>query len=178
MKKNILVFAIICITVISSGCVGGNMLRDRDTERMKRNAEQIINAINAKDTEILKNMFSVTALSEATNLDEQIDTLFLYIDGTLNVKYDNYGGSITGSHNKDGKPMQTIYKGFYSTDNGKQYMICFLGYHGYENPDDDGIYMIKAVEGKYEKALNISMYSDVYAGIYVPTKEEIDSITK
>lgn len=155
----------------------GVAIKDTDTQKMKETAKQIVTLINDENKNGLKQLFSSTALSCATDIDLQITQLFDYVEGTINLVYDDYSATIDGSYNHSEKQTKTVFKGIYTSDNGKQYYICFIGYYSNsENSDEDGLYMIKVVDMLYKDKLNVSIYSDIYPGIYTPSKEEIDSI--
>lgn len=71
-----------------------------------KNAEKILNLINAKDHNALKNLFSQTVINEG-NIDKQIDVLFDYVDGAFvdyeenspgGSKYNSYGETIELSY--------------------------------------------------------------------------------
>lgn len=174
MKKIISLILCLCIIFMFNAC--GNMVKDNDTPHMKQTAKQIIRVINNKDKETLKQMFSENAISESGDIDSQITKLFDYVGGILNCDYDDYSASIDGSYNQADNQTKTVFKGTYSSDNGRQYYICFIEYSHSPDAKDDGIYMIKAVDMAYRTELNVSIYSNIYAGIYVPTQEELSKI--
>lgn len=125
--KRVFAFILAFICIFLSGCTANNFNQDTKAETevvtvkehkirkflnhsywyANKNAEKILNLINAKDRNALKELFSQTVINEG-NIDKQIDVLFDYVDGAFvdyeenppgGSEYNSYGEAIELSYN-------------------------------------------------------------------------------
>ena len=88
MKRNIYRMAIILILVIN---IGGCMSKERqllkwfksEQEISDERVKKIIETLEKRDVEKLKDMFSEKAILEVDNLDEQLESLIEFYSGYL-----------------------------------------------------------------------------------------------
>lgn len=136
---------------------------------------EIIDALNSKDSEALKSVFSTNALKEAKDIDNGIEYLMDFYKGEIidkEVALDNEGA------NDYGKKTNTLRCLYTVTTNEDVYLVFFIDeLVDTENPDNEGIYMLQII-----KEADRSKYFDwgdktKCAGIYQPTENTSESLT-
>lgn len=88
MMKQILVFLLIASMLFLCSCSLGEsrvqmLNKDNDEGKADARLEQIIEAIQSKDKDSLKTVFSKQALNEAEDLDGRMDYLFNFVQGNI-----------------------------------------------------------------------------------------------
>ena len=86
MKRYCIAFLFLTSITLLCSCVGGfarMRLFDDSNIIAGDRMNQIFLCIKNRDHETLKSMFSAQALSKATEIDEKIDNLFLYVHGHI-----------------------------------------------------------------------------------------------
>ena len=96
MKKiSVFLFAFILVLFSSSCSLRGPHLMERlfdtDTEVANRNFEQVIKAVQNRDTDSLKTLFSKNAVESSENFEKDAIALFDFFQGEM-VSYDDWGG--------------------------------------------------------------------------------------
>jgi hypothetical protein len=101
MKKSSLfgVIIVLTITLLLSSCSLGGLnlwsgFNDNDQEIAKTRMDYLLEALDNKDKDGLKAMFSKNAIDQVENFDQSITDLFDYYEGDF-VSYDNWGGPVT-----------------------------------------------------------------------------------
>lgn len=133
--------------------------------------QQIINALDNKESEKLKNLFSSNALKEAGDIDKEIEYLMKFYKGKMISK----DGAITGSDsNNYGKKTSELVCNYEIETDMDNYVIYYIDVLvDTEHPNNVGLYMleIKKLENKNDKKLEWG--GEVrQPGIYIPSKIE------
>lgn len=175
---------IIAITGVILGMVGCNFPGRRKTKDTGGMADkrllQIVDCLEQKDGDALKNLFSVNALEEATDIDTGIDYLMQFYRGTMindhEINQSEVGERTSGHRGRDGE-TEEIKARYIVTTEIDSYFIFFVDKTvDTYNPDEVGLYMIQifkandSLEGLFDWAHEIR-----YAGIYVPDGVETPS---
>lgn len=179
MRKLILNLTLVFLVLLLSSCAlngktpntentdstGGSrtdMLNKEDEGKIAiARLEQIIEAINNQDKNMIKEMFSEQAQSEAKDLDGGIDYLFTLIEGNIE-SWEKIGGSVDESTNEGHTTTKFRYRFNVYTDK-EQYSFSILEYtKDADNPKNIGLYCLKVINAKDEEPV----FSD--AGIYRP----------
>ena len=106
---------------------------------------QLLQAVDQKDHEAIKGMFSKEALEKIEDIDEKID-LFIETFPTWERKYDpSFAGM--GKHANRGTITRWVKPTFDFESEGRQYVLKFIYYtDADENPDQLGLSMIQIYE--------------------------------
>ena len=128
-----------------------NRINKEDEGKIATNRlEQIIEAINIRDKDIIKEMFSEQAISEAEDLDGGVNYLFTLIDEKI-LSWDKIGGSVDESIDEGRTTTMYWYRFNINTEN-EQYLISISEYtKDDENPKNIGLYSIKVINVEDEE---------------------------
>ncbi|MBD5537454.1 MAG: DUF5104 domain-containing protein [Lachnospiraceae bacterium] len=119
--------------------------KDPDDKECLRVLVRLLQAVEQKDRETIKGMFSKEALDNIDDIDEKID-LFIETFPTWECKYDpSFGGM--GKHANRGTITKWIKPTFNFESEGRQYVLKFIYFtEADENPDQLGLSMIQIYE--------------------------------
>ena len=119
--------------------------RDPDDKECLRVLVRLLQAVDQKDRETIKGMFSKEASDHIDDIDEKID-LFIETFPTWECKYDpSFGGM--GKHANRGTITKWIKPTFDFESEGRQYVLKFIYFtRADENPDQLGLSMIQIFE--------------------------------
>lgn len=119
--------------------------RDPDDKECLRVLVRLLQAVDQKDRETIKGMFSKEALENIDDIDEKID-LFIETFPTWECKYDpSFGGM--GKHANRGTITKWIKPTFDFESEGREYVLKFIYFtKADENPDQLGLSMIQIFE--------------------------------
>ena len=132
MKKIFLIiFLGVIMTFLSSCSIAGTLLGGKGAffkdYRAIANAtfEELIKAIESKDKETLKSLFSENAISEAEDFDAAADDLFNYFQGKM-TSYDDHGGAVAGTGlRSQGKEWYSIGPSYIVYTDKQEYHLGF-----------------------------------------------------
>lgn len=162
-----LVASLFVVILLCTSCsLGGiEMKKLSDEKIIADRSEQIIEAIQNKDREKMKSMFSKQALSETEDIDGGIDYLFSLVQGDI-VSWESEAPSSDGSIDH-GKVVKMIRGGFDVITTEGVYLFFLLEYsEDDKNPDNVGLYTLWAIkEGEGQFA---SWQAMKIPGIYIP----------
>lgn len=130
--------------------------KDPDDQECLRVLVRLLQAVDQKDRETIKGMFSKEALDNINDLDEKIN-LFIETFPTWECKYDpSFGGM--GKHANRGTITKWIKPTFDFESEGRQYVLKFIYFtKADENPDQLGLY--NGFEGSKTTVLNYAFWS-------------------
>jgi hypothetical protein len=132
--------------------------------------EQILDAISNKEKDTMKTMFSKQVLSEASDFDENLETLFNYVQGDIKSwkstgaytfpEEKNADG--TGNHKKEAEATYT----FTTTEQG--YHVAVYEYViDTANKDNVGVYSFCIISDKDYKDSEFIYWGNAEAGINI-----------
>lgn len=127
----------------------------------EKRCADIVSALEKKDKEAIKSMFSKRALEEIDNIDEDITYAISYYKGELK----SLDGTISTDENLNRKNKKITIKADYTiTTDVETYSLFFVEKSNTENEDENGVYLFQfAKESEAEKVQGY-----LNAGIYVP----------
>ena len=144
------------------------MLYNDDSTVAAKRFEQILTAIESKDKDSLKAMFSEQALGESKTIDEDIDYLFSFFQGDV-VSCEQEGGPITSLRIDYGSKTKEMKSWFVIKTTAQKYLAFILDYT--ENtvyPENEGIYALRIIKAENE-ATEFGYWQDMnIPGIYHP----------
>ena len=175
--KRLIIF--ITIIAFSLGLISCNsarsMVNDRlnelnvggDEEIADKNFQKIIEALENKDKEVLKKMFSTQALKDADDIDGGIDYIMDFYKGKMKSKECGIGRQDLTNHGNKKSKLNCVY--IVTTDEDT-YRVFFIDQVvDNQNPDNIGIYMIQVIkESDKEKEFDGGGEKTRCAGIYRP----------
>lgn len=129
--------------------------------------EKIISAIQEKNTEDLKSLFSPNALKETNDFDGGAEYLFGFFQGDI-ISMDE--ASISSGSNHNGEKLRKIkYMNTVTTRKGK-YVVFYINIlEDTDDTDNVGLYMLQIIkEADMEKEFDWGNKTKC-AGIYCPT---------
>jgi len=148
-KIGITILSVILAFVIA-GCapaeVVSPLLRDSNDIAFEV-FEKVILAIEEKDKEGLKNLFSKQAIADSDNLDEEINSLFEFYKGKMNSNY-AWGEVGTGEKDENGR-WKWIQPSYDIETTEEEYKILFKYYlFDTSNEDNVGIYSLYIIKAE------------------------------
>ena len=142
-------------------------------KKTDENFETIVSAIQTKDAETVKSLFSQNALSQVDDFDAQFEKMIEFL-GEF-VSWENDVASYTHTHNSYGeKTIKVVVDTEITTDKGK-FDILVLDYPvDTIEKENQGVYMIYVASVEYD---GIEKWKSVEkAGIYIPEIDGTDDI--
>ena len=153
MKKAILVWSLICSMFLFSSCsfLGHNsrlkMLMGEEQMEHDR-AEQIVSVIQQRDQAALRALFSEKVLNDTPALDDDIRTLFDFIQGDI-LSWKREGSS-SEQHIEYGKRTLLLLFEIYIHTDQDDYCLFVFDYHvDTIQPENEGVYQIEASKQSY-----------------------------
>lgn len=153
MNKKILGFLFISSMLFLSACsLGGSrtqmLNKDNDEGKADARLEQIIKAINSRDKNFLKNMFSKQAQNEAVDLDGQMDYLLSFVQGNIESWETIVHGAAAESINS-GSRIKKSSSWYYVNTDTQKYLLFFLECTVDTNhPENVGVYMLQVIKAE------------------------------
>jgi len=167
-KKINFILLIISILFLNSCAFLGGRLYDDTGKKADARLKEIIEIINNRDKEALKNIFSEKALDEAIDLDEQIDYLFDFINGEIISWESIVRGAGTNSINR-GERVKTSSSRYYINTNSQKYFIYFREYLiNTKEPKSVGVYLLQIIEAENKEERYNGDPKNEWFGIYKP----------
>lgn len=183
IKKLILVIIVITssFNLVSCGSVRDKMINSRlnelneSTKIKDKRSRQVFEVLKNKDKEGLKNLFSVSALKEAENIDENIDYVMNLLEGEI-TSVDGGEGPSSESSSGGVHVAEETYDYTITTDKGNY--LLFLLYISADsfNKENEGLYMLQLI--KEEDSEIECDYGQVIRcpGVYVPPSSKYTDI--
>ena len=141
--KVILLFFLLCISI--EGCKSQMSWRERlmkefgsEDEIADQMMEDIVAALDARDADALRALFSEVALEEATDIDQQISDLLMFYEG----KVESFKGLNSSSNDiEHGKNVKKQIIGHYKLTTDKETYRVMYDYNviDKENPNEVGL---------------------------------------
>lgn len=159
------IMAFACILSSCSVLKPGRYSRD-DKKISELRFQEIIDALDKKDSEELKKMFSPQVLKEANDIDQGIQYLMDFYKGKIQSEKGAYQVYDTNSHGVKTSEL----KGFYRvTTDEDSYIVFFIDQIvDTKNPDNVGLYMLQIIkESDREKEFDWGNKTKC-AGVYLP----------
>jgi predicted small lipoprotein YifL len=174
MKKLLTILGVILIMLSLAGCLSGlNAYPGDDKVKPDEMAQRIVDALDAKDKEALKAVFSEKALSEADDLDEGIAYIFDQYKG-FSAEITTPGNTVVSHFGLPERTKVFYAKYFVTTDQG-EYVLCFT-YWAIEDTDSTmvGVNDMRLLTSEEWEHLGSSIYgkSPDPIGIYHPGWDE------
>lgn len=136
-----------------------------EPEQSDARTEQIIAALQAKDREALKSLFSKKALDEVNDFENDVDYLFELLQG--NVESWTKDGWASDESMTHGKRSLMIRFSFDVKTEKDVYHFFVVDYNTDTiNPDNQGVYMLELIKFTDEKDLE-SWQDRMRAGVYI-----------
>ena len=171
IKKLLFFTTVIVLSLSITGCGSfRSELFARDDKKIADTRfQEITEALENKDKEALKKLFSPNALKEAKEIDGSID----YIMNFYKEKLKSMKGTQSGSGSNDHGKKTSELNGFYrvTTDNDK-YIIFFVD--NIKDTENVGLYMLQIIkESDREKYFDGGGDKTRCAGIFIPSDNNV-----
>jgi len=132
--------------------------------------EEIIDALNSKDSESLKGVFSTNALKEATDIDSGIEYLMGFYKGEIIDKEVAIENDALNNYGKKTITLRCLYT---VTTNEDVYLVFFIDeLVDTENPDNEGVYMLQIIKEADRSKYFDWGYETKCTGIYLPPEAD------
>lgn len=154
MKIVSVIISAIAFLFSLSGCSGyphSSWLEDDSLDKLaEKRCEDIVAALENKDSSAIKAMFSEQALEEIENIDASIMQAINYYDGNLI----SLSGTTSTEENISGRNKRTTIKADYTVEtNDGTYILFFVEKLNSENAEEEGLYLFQlAKESDVEKS--------------------------
>jgi hypothetical protein len=142
------------------------MIFDDSDRKADKRIEQILEIIKDNDGEALKLLFSKQSLSEAKDIDGQIDYLFDFFQGDIE-SWERTGFSSETSKNYGKESIKLISSYTVVTDKDKYSFIIRDYTKDTIKPDNTGLYALCVIKADEEEAY-YNNGQEMEAGIYKP----------
>lgn len=177
IKRVIIFITIMALSLSLLSCNSdSSMLRDRtaelnasnDNEIADAHFQNIIGALENKDKERLKKMFSSNALEEAKDIDGGIDYIMGFYKGKMKSS-DDGGGPVASDLKDNGEKKSELDCMYIVTTDEDTYIVFFIEQKvDTKNPDNVGLYMLQIIkesdqDKEFDWGTNIKC-----AGVYRP----------
>ena len=181
MQKKIIMLLLITTMCFLNACsIGGvGVFFESDETKAAKRLEKIIESINNKDEELLKGLFSQKALDDTTDFDENMLSLFEFIEGEI-ISWEKSNGLSAFDSIENGKKTKLVNSFYYVTTTKEQRYFFLIDDYQIDtiNPDNAGLYLLLAVKEEDEKKIWSGANKIIYdgdvqlspAGICVPLK--------
>ena len=159
IKKLTLILTVIIssFNLVSCGSTKDKMINSRLNElnesskiRDKRSRE-VFEVLKSKDKEALKEMFSVSALKVAKDIDKGIDYVMDFFDGEI-ISVDGGPGRSAESNNSGVSVAEDTYQYTITTDKGIYEVFLIYISKDTFNPENEGLYMLQIIDGNNVKS--------------------------
>ena len=170
LGKIALFTSIIVLVSLGCGCSRGivreprGVREERNTQEIaKENLEKVIAAINDRDSEALKNLFSKNVQDEAELLDEGIDYIFSTLpNGITSVEEDH--GAAYEEHVRGNSKEVTLRKNYLLNADGDEYRFMIKSCtRNDREPDEEAVQGILLFPADKEIDFKFN-----FRGIYIP----------
>ncbi len=143
------------------------MLYNDDSTVAAKRFEQILTAIESKDKDSLKAMFSKQVLEESTNIDKDIDYLFNFFQGDI-VSWEK--ASLSSHENRNyGEKEKEIWSSFYVDTTEQKYLAFIIEYaEDTTYPENVGVYTLRIIKAEDEETHSGYWQDMKIPGIYHP----------
>jgi len=180
--KSLLLLMILVVFALISCSIGGSrteMINNSNIEKdMEARLEKIVEAINRKDKEALEAVFSKKSRSDSNDIVESINSLFDFIQGTINTRERASGSTVFESNDYGHQIIEVSSYYFVNTDIQKYFFLLRDYPVDTDNPDNVGVYTLLVVRADEEEKIwdgdNKIIYDGdtklSHAGIYLPLK--------
>ena len=161
MKKIIVLSIILLCAFVMGGCMSrGERLAyawKSDQEQSDEIMENIVKALEDKDSSALLRQFSKRTQKEQEDLEQQIEELMEYYQGE---RKEFKGLAATNEHNNRGKLIEKSFLGNYKlTTDQKTYRVCYKFQLADENKENVGLTALEFVtEETYQKGVEAQGY--------------------
>lgn len=165
MKIVSVIISAIAFLFSLSGCSGyphSSWLEDDSLDKIaEKRCEDIVAALENKDSSAIKAMFSQKAIEEAEDLDDEIEYIIEHYEGSLK----SFKGTTSTEENINGKSKKTTVKADYTVITDKQtYVLFFVEVSNTDDETENGIYRLWLSKESEKDAY----YGHFDAGIYIP----------
>ena len=143
MKIVSVIISAIAFLFSLSGCSGyphSSWLEDDSLDKIaEKRCEDIVAALENKDSSAIKAMFSQKAIEEAEDLDDEIEYIIEHYEGSLK----SFKGTTSTEENINGKSKKTTVKADYTVITDKQtYVLFFVEVSNTDDETENGIYRL------------------------------------
>ena len=150
MRYLIIILLLVVSLAFFSSCKLGlrAIMFDDGGVKADRRMEQIISAINDKDSEAVRSLFSKKTLDEADDIESEIHSLFDYLHGDIDSwERDGLSG---GNTRRDGKITNINRFSIIVNTDKEIYKIYVIDYSiDTINPENEGVYMLEVYKSSY-----------------------------
>lgn len=154
MRRTQILIYMLIIAISLSSC--GNIFTnvddsfDNDQKNAEATIKKIVHAINKKDKELMKDLFSKKAMSESSEISNQIDELFNHVQGEI-VEWDDGGGPEISEDYEYGLVSKEYILGVDIKTTEKNYTILVIeNVIDEEDSDNVGIYSLQIIDKEDE----------------------------
>ena len=140
MKKATIIFIILLVLIIMSGCVDSNMFGlkiQNDEEVANVQMETFLRALEKRNTEEIASLFSSNTLKDVDDIQSAIDSLYSYYKGNY-LSYDNWDATNTSTIREGSLFVKEIYGTYDVVTDAAVYRFAFL-YVSHDSSSADNI---------------------------------------
>jgi hypothetical protein len=152
--------------------------KDNSDEIAKARLEEVINALESRDKDALKAVFSKNALDSANDFDISVDDLFDFFQGEVD-SWEKSSGPTVFESNDYGHKTKEVSSYYYVNIDKQKYFFLLRDYPvDTDHPNNVGLYMLLVVKAEDEEKIWDGSQKIIYdgnkklshAGIYIPIK--------
>lgn len=168
MKKYLSIILIVIISLMLISCSeADNIYQDADKNSADRRLSQVAEAVNTRDKEMLKGLFSIYISEDNENFDEDIDSFMSYIKGSV-VSYEIEDTPVAFEYSEgEGLRKKLMYWGSLCTDE-ENYSVFFVDYPiDSLDEESEGLHTLRIIKAEKEDMLEGTMEDWDTPGVYI-----------
>ena len=179
MNKSFTILSLLLTIVLLNSCGtgGGRMILFNDYDKQAdARFEQVVETIKKNDKEALIELFSTKALDETIELDENLDSLFKFIQGEI-ISWEKPNGPAVFESSNYGHTTKKVSSFYYVNTEKQNYYFLLEDFPvDTDNPNNVGLYLLLVVKAEneekiYDRSQKVLFDDDkkiTHAGIYIP----------
>lgn len=176
MKRIVSAMVIVLTLLICTSCgsMGDKTVYMNDGTIADKRMGQVVDAINAQDTDALKTLFSKQALETDDRMDEQIQTLLHLFKMPVTLWEQDHW--YTSESSSAGKRTQEIRSWYVLKTETETYLFMMIDVTRNDaEPDSMGLYALCVFNEKDTKACNAAWNQTYSPGIHIPDDDTASS---
>lgn len=139
-----------------------------DGQKADARLEQVVEAMEDKDKDALKTMFSEQASEEAEDFDGRMDYLFEFVQGNIESWKAIVSGAVDET-NHYGHKVKKSRSWYTVTTDQEEYLFFLVEYtEDTDHPENVGLYMLQVIKAKDQDTQFDGGQNILCAGIYKP----------
>lgn len=141
----------VLLSFVTTGCnssiISKPLILEKNDKIAEERFNEILQALEEKNMEAIKSMFSVNSKDEIENLDEKIASMFYFYNGKMQA-YEVKGSPYTAEYWDSGDKSVKLYANYVIETDKEKYYLFFIERSNTSDLKDNGLYMLELRDEK------------------------------